>query len=86
MVLVPSVFNTFQVWIQDNFLKKAKFSEDFDMSLEDIEDDTFLRICEVYQFRVNSRDLETLDSNRKKVEQIEEKKDSEKRKKNKLVK
>lgn len=48
MVLVPSVMNVFQVWVQDNFLKKAEFSEDIDIALED---DVFIK--EVYQFHIN---------------------------------
>jgi len=49
MVLVPSVMNIFQVWVQDNFLKKAEFSEDIDITMED---EAFIR--EVYQFHINT--------------------------------
>ena len=51
MVLVPSVMNVFQVWIQDNILKKDEFSEDIDINLDE---ETFLK--EVYIFQLNKHD------------------------------
>ena len=55
MVMVPSVMNIFQVWVQDNFLKKAEFSEDIDIALED---EAFIR--EVYQFKINIREKDKI--------------------------
>lgn len=55
MVMVPSVMNIFQVWVQDNFLKKAEFSEDIDIALED---EAFIR--EVYQFKINTREKDKI--------------------------
>ena len=55
MVMVPSVMNIFQVWVQDNFLKKAEFSEDIDIALED---EAFIR--EVYQFKINIREKDKM--------------------------
>lgn len=35
MILVPSVFNVFQVWIQDNILKKSDFSDDIELKADE---------------------------------------------------
>lgn len=72
MVLVPSFFNTFQVWIQDNFLKKTDFSEDLDISLEDD-----LLVGEVYMFHNNSN-YEAFDTNRTKMNGNDKKNDETK--------
>ena len=78
MVIVPSFFNIFQVWIQDNFLKKAEFSEDIEI---DIEDDALRG--EVYLFQINNRENNAFNGGKaKKIEdaglknEVDETKDS----------
>lgn len=80
MVLVPSVFNTFQVWIQDNFLKKERFSEDFDVSIEDD-----ASINEVHMFKNNSN-LEVFDTNRTKICGSDKKNDETKDSQGEIIK